>query len=246
MREDMRPFARACQLLRNKAPAVKQCKRLLRVQCSFHIRKFPEPGKQTRLGPLAHGVLPAALKKEDRLFFDAAGLFCLLDGERSPRAALFCKADCPQRTGIALRRAVWDAYTGSQFHQCLRQLAPLSGICSVNRAERRLIRLFDGRPRDRSRILRHAGEYAQHIPVNRRLRHVKADGRDRASRIIAHTWKRPDLGVFPRKRAAMLHHDHAGSLLQIAHAGIIAQPLPQFCETVLLTGRKSSDIGQLR
>lgn len=91
------------------------------------------PGKQTRLGPLAHGVLPAALKKEDRLFFDAAGLFCLLDGERSPRAALFCKADCPQRTGIALRRTVWDAYTGSQFHQCLRQLAPLSGICSVNR-----------------------------------------------------------------------------------------------------------------
>ena len=114
MREDMRPFARACQLLRNKAPAVKQCKRLLRVQRSFHIRKFPEPGKQPRLGPLAHGVLPAALKKEDRLFFDAAGLFCLLDGERSPRAALFCKADCPQRTGIALRRTVWDAYTGSQ------------------------------------------------------------------------------------------------------------------------------------
>ena len=52
--------------------------------------------------------------------------------------------------------------------------------------------------------------------------------------------------MLPRENAAMLRHNDAGGLLQIAHAGIIAKALPQLCQAIFLAGRKRGDIGQLR
>ena len=128
----------------------------------------------------------------------------------------------------------------------MRQLASFSRIFLISWPQRGFILLFDGRPRDRCFVLRYAGEHAQHVPVDRRLRRVKADGRYRARRIIPHAGQRPDGSVVPRELAAVLRHNDAGGLLQIAHAGIIAQALPQLRQAVFFAGCKRGDIGQLR
>ena len=156
-------------------------------------------------GRLRTAYCPPHWRKNTVFSSTRRGFFASLTGRREPCAAFSGAADLPQRTGSALRRAVRDAHAGPKLHERLRQLASFSRIFLISWPQRGFIRLFDGGPRDRCFVLRYAGEHAQHVPVDRRLRRVKADGRDRARRIIprhraAPGWQRSPAGT--RRRAA--------------------------------------------
>ena len=246
VREDVRPLDHLLQLLRLQAPLLQKRKRLLGRERPFGVRQLPEAREQPRIRPPPHGVPAAAGEEKDGQLLLPPGLFGLLDGKRLPAAVHFRPAEALQRAKGALRRAVRHAHARAELHERLRQLTPAAGVFLIDRAEQQLIAFFDALLRHGRRVLRHACEHAQHVPVDRGRGPVKADRGDRARRIVSHTGQRPDRRIVRGEDAPVLRDDHLRRLLQVAHAGVVAKALPELREPPLFARGERGDIGQLR
>ena len=123
-----------------------------------------------------------------------------------------------ERAGRALGRA--DG--GAEIHHRLREVAgPVLGHQRFRQGADQGLGL-------RQRLLDHeeAGHHPLHIAVHRRSLLVEGDGRDRRRRIGADAGKLQELGLRGREAPAMLVHNRLGAGMEIAGAGIIAEPGP--------------------
>ena len=88
--------------------------------------------------------------------------------------------------------------------------------------------------------------HPQHVAIHRRGGQLKGDGADGAGGIVPHPGKRPDGVIVRGKHAAMLLHDDFGGLLEISHAAIVPQPLPELVAQRLVRRRQRLHRGKRR
>ena len=104
--------------------------------------------------------------------------------------------------------------------------------------------LFDGGFRNIPGVFCQAREHAQDISVHCGDRQSKGDGGNGARGVGADPGQRAELLIGAGKSPAGLFTDAARGLLQVAGAGIVAQPLPELQQLLLADLRQGLNAGE--
>ena len=204
-----------------------------------HVRELPQPREQPRVRPLFHRRALAAAQEKHRPLLGPPAALRQLYGALRRRPPRSRKTQRRDRAGGALRRAVRHAHRRAQLHQALREIAaaPRRVARGERPGQRRFVR---GRVHGRV-VVQHTRAHAQHVPVHRRRRPLKADGGDRPGGVCADAGQRKEFLDRVRKRAAAFDED-ARALLQVPGAVVVPQPLPQLQQPLLRQRREREHV----
>ena len=148
---------------------------------------------------------------------------------------------CLQRAPRTVRRA-GHADRRTQIHQ---RLIPISRPLAVNLPFPQLMdQSLDAGTTD---VLPHAMNARQHageIAVNSRIGQAIGDAGHRRRRVVPNARQGADALIGGREAAAVLPLHNLRGLVQVARAGIIAQPFPIFEHFLLIGLRQRGDIGK--
>ena len=93
-------------------------------------------------------------------------------------------------------------------------------------------------------IVQQAGGHPQHIAVHGGHSDIKGDGCDGAGGVFPQSRQLFQRLKISRELPAVLLHQDAGGFFQVAGAAVIAKPLPQLQQLLLLHGSQRGDIRQ--
>ena len=129
-----------------------------------------------------------------------------------------------------MRRAVRRADRRAKLHEGLRRLGTLPGGVDLRKGGG--IILFDRGLCDGALVRGQAGDDAEDIAVDGGRGQAEADGANCSGGIVADAGQGADLVIVRRERAAIVRDDLLRGLLQVAHAGIVAEALPELVQPV--------------
>ena len=215
---------------------------LVRREMTVQRRQLPQTGEQTLLGSLPQTDQFAAAHKEHGAVFHSPRLFRRAERQHSRVPAVKALAEMLNRAVVTARCAVRQTDRCTEFHQRLVEIAG-----TVGRHERGepLARLFfELCVRDRREIVIQPRRHTQNIAVHRRNGQSERDRRHRACRVLADTGQGKQPVVIGRQFAAVFLAQQDRCTVQVAHAAVVAEPLPELGVNGLVRRRESGNIGQ--
>ena len=160
-------------------------------------------------------------------------------------AAIMGEAELRGGAAVAERRAVRQTDRRAEIHECLVQEACVTphGVGDGERGfKRTLCAVFsnvDGIRRDACRD-------AEKIAVNSRARLSVGKRRDGTRRVASDAGELEEGIEVVREVAAVLFDDHLCRALEVARTAVVAEPLPQLHECVVVHGGEVMDARQYR
>ena len=154
-----------------------------------------------------------------------------------------CEAEAAERAVGAVRSPVRQADGRAEVHEGLIEGA---GILSawIMWGERILDGTADGQQCDILTALQDAHGDAQYVAVDGRQRQAEGNRADGAGGIAPDARQRQERCKVGRHLSAEVFNNLAGSLLEIARAVVVAEPLPEFHEELVVAAREARDVGQ--
>ena len=160
-------------------------------------------------------------------------------------AAIMGKAELRGGAAVTERRTVRQTYRRAEIHKGLVQETCVTPRrvgdreCGFQRTLRRILSDIDGIRRDACRD-------AQKIAVNGGVRLSVGKGRDGTCRVAPNAGQCEKGVEVVREVAAVLFDDHLRRALEIARAAVVAEPLPQLHEGIVVHGGEVMDARQCR
>ena len=215
---------------------------LVRRKMTIERRQLPQTGEQTLWGSLPQTDKLTAAHNKHGAVFHSSRLFCGSERQHSRIAAVKALAEMLNRAVITARCAVRQTDGCTKLHQRLVEVAGAVGRYECGEPLARL--LFELCVRDRREIVIEPRRHTQNIAVHRRNRQPERDRRHRACRIFTDAGQREQFIVVGGQLAAVLRAQQDRCTVQVAHAAVVAEPLPELGVNGLVRRRESGNIGQ--
>ena len=242
MGENMFGRAQGKQLPHAPAARGKRLPHRVGRQRALERRQLPKACQQTARRAAADADQRTAADEQHRALLDPARFFCCAERQHRGIAPVIAQTQMLQRTVAAQRRAVRQADCGAQLHERLIEVA--RPVLRQKRGKLPAHTALVFGIRDGCELIVQPRGDAQHVAVHRRNRQAKGDRSDRAGGVFADAGQREQLIVIGRQFPAVFRADLDRSAVQIAHPGIVAQPLPELHIHALVRRSKRRNIRQ--
>ena len=205
-------------------------------------RQLPQTGEQTLFGSLPQTDKLTAAHNKHGAVFHSPRLFCGSERQHSRVSAVKALAEMLNRAVVTARCAVRQTDGCTKLHQRLVEVAGTVGRHECGEPFARL--LFEFCVRDRREIVIQPRRHTQNIAVHRRNGQSERDRRHRACRVLADAGQSKQPVVISRQFAAVFFAQQDRCTVQVAHAAVVAEPLPELGVNGLVRRRESGNIGQ--
>ena len=215
---------------------------LVRRKMAIERRQLPQTGEQTLFGSLPQTDKLTAAHNKHGAVFHSPRLFCGSERQHSRVSAVKALAEMLNRAVVTARCAVRQTDGCTKLHQRLVEVAGAVGRHECGEPFARL--LFEFCVRDRCEIVIQPRRHTQNIAVHRRNGQSERDRRHRACRVLADAGQSKQPVVISRQFAAVFFAQQDRCTVQVAHAAVVAEPLPELGVNGLVRRRESGYIGQ--